>query len=108
MSNVRPVSAPDPVPGTDAPVRLGGAFVAYCPLPGCHWASFTAPGAAEHPSVLAEVFGWGVFAATARAQRLEAHEQEIREHLRSHTAEEWAMALAAARARIAELEGGDG
>lgn len=84
---------------------LGGLRIAYCPMPGCPWASVTIPGDAEHDGALAEIFGVGVFAATARAQRLQDHEREIREHLDSHPVQDWALALAAAQDRIRELEG---
>lgn len=89
---------------TEAAVNPDAARIACCPLPGCHWASFTAPGPAEHPGALASVFGPGVFSAVASAQRLQAAERDIRSHIESHPATEWATALAAARAQIRELE----
>lgn len=77
-----------------------------CPLPGCQWATVSEPaGPAENEGALAEVFGWGVYAATARAQRLQRKEQEITDHLSAeHTFTEAAIALALANKRVGELE----
>jgi hypothetical protein len=76
-----------------------------CPLPACRFELVSEPpGPAENDGALAEVFGWGVFAAHARNERLSRTEQALREHLSGHAVEEFAIALAVANKRIAELE----
>jgi hypothetical protein len=97
------------------PPETADAKIYYCPFPGCRWAHVSAAGPEESPGALADIFGPGVFAATARAQRLAMTEQTLAAHLGSHTTGEWAIALAQANAdrdqaaaarggRIAELE----
>lgn len=83
---------------------LPGATIAHCPLPDCPWATVTMPGPAEHPGALADVFGWGVFAAHAASERHLENERKIREHLETHTLLEWVKALTAAQDRIKTLE----
>ena len=67
-----------------------GATVIPCPLAACDWAHIARqPGPEEHPGALADVFGLGVFAATATAQRLRDTEEALRAHLSSHDLAEW-------------------
>lgn len=76
-----------------------------CPLPGCDWEmTGDLPGPEESNGALADVFGWGVFGAVAKAERLRRTEEKIRAHLQGHPVEEYAVALANASKRIAELE----
>jgi hypothetical protein len=76
-----------------------------CPLPDCRWSMIgELPGPAESEGALAEMFGPGVFGAVARADRLRRTEQQITEHLTGHSTQEFAVALANANKRIAELE----
>jgi hypothetical protein len=75
-----------------------GATIAYCPLPDCPWAVRDGPGA------LADVFGWGVYSASAAFDRLQKTERTIREHLEAHDLAEWVIALTKAHDRIRELE----
>jgi hypothetical protein len=81
-----------------------GATLAHCPMPACDWSQVTMPGPAEQPGALADVFGWGVFAAHAANERRQAFEQEIRAHLETHPLIEWVTALRDARERIREME----
>lgn len=75
-----------------------------CPLPSCRWEMVSEPpGPSENDGALADVFGWGVFAAHARNERLQRTEQALRDHLSGHTVEEFAVALAAANKHIAQL-----
>lgn len=61
-----------------------------CPLPDCAWTHVALPpGPEEHPGALAEVFGWGVFSATATARRLHDAEETLRAHFGSHDLAEW-------------------
>jgi hypothetical protein len=75
-----------------------------CPLPGCQFAMVSEPpGPAENNRALADVFGFGVFGAIATAHRLERMERELTCHLNTHGVQEFAIALAKANKRIAEL-----
>ena len=65
-----------------------------CPMPACPWAHLSMPGPAESDGTLAEVFGWGVFAARARSERLVGIEETIKAHLATHPVGEWAIAMA--------------
>lgn len=82
------------------------ARVYPCPLPDCPWEAVSEPpGPAEEPGALAEVFGWGVMSAVARNERFRRLESKLTDHLLTHTLTEFAIALANANKRIAELEG---
>lgn len=73
-----------------------------CPLPACPWVTVSEPpGPAEQEGALAEQFGWGVFAAHAKADRLTRKERELRDHLNTHALTEFAIALAEANKRTA-------
>lgn len=86
-------------PLLDLPVRIYP-----CPLPDCEFVHVCeGPGPAEQDGTLADVFGWGVFGAHARNERLQRTERELAAHLATHTVQEFAIALANANKRIAEL-----
>jgi hypothetical protein len=65
----------------------------HCPIPGCPWAHVSMAGQAEQPGALADVFGWGVVAASARQQRLADVERTLNDHLNSHTILEWVTGI---------------
>jgi hypothetical protein len=78
-----------------------------CPLPGCRFVMDSEPpGPGESDTTLADIFGFGIFGAIALAHRLERMERLLVAHLNTHTVQEFAIALAAAQTRIAELTGG--
>jgi hypothetical protein len=88
---------PDTLPG-------GTTTLYYCPMPGCRWEhAEPPPGLAEDARTLADVFGTGVFASIAVAERLEKTEAVLRDHLGSHKLEEWVKALTQANERLAAV-----
>lgn len=78
-----------------------GATVIPCPLPDCGWVHVARqPGPEEHPGALAEVFGYGVFAAQATARRLHDEEETLRAHFGSHDLAEWVAEVTRLRAEL--------
>jgi hypothetical protein len=76
----------------------------HCPMPGCTWEhAEPPPGLAEDARTLADVFGTGVFASIAIAQRLEKTEAVLRDHLGSHKLEEWVKALTEANEKLTAI-----
>ena len=93
-----------------SPAAPDKVMVYPCPLPGCPFTMISEPpGPAEDADALSDVFGFGIFGAIATAHRLERMERELVAHLNTHGVKEFAIALAEANKRIAELEarGGD-
>lgn len=81
-----------------------------CPLPHCDWTRIgELPYASESEGALADIFGTGVFGAYAKFERLRREEETISAHLRTHTVEEFAIALAESNKRqAAEFTASDG
>ena len=89
---------------TPATNGMDKVIVYPCPLTGCPFTMISEPpGPAENDLAMADVFGFGIFGAIATAHRLERMERALVAHLNTHGVQEFAIALAKANKRIAEL-----
>lgn len=67
---------------------LTEATVLTCPLDGCHWGHYERK--IDMPSgALAEVFGFGVIAASAEHQHRQRVEDALRQHFDTHKTEDY-------------------